>query len=100
LKKAEKHSIELNEEKNELEDIILKQENKINDIAHKVSTIDKLLKEKNKEIKDNETNCLQLVKIIEEQKNVINKFNSDEKPDPKQQTSVTRLQNELKCIIS
>ncbi len=99
-KRLEKLSNQYRSDKIELEDILLKQEAKINEIAYKVSTVDKLLKEKNKELKENESNCLQLVKIIEEQKQLITQFHTvEEKPNPKQITSVARLQNEIKCRI-
>ncbi len=79
----------------------MKQESKINEIASKVSTVDKLLKEKNKELKENESNCLQLVKIIEEQKRLINQFNTfEENQQPRQIGSIAKLQNELKCNIT
>lgn len=55
-------------DKLELEDIVIKQEEKVNELAGKVNLIEKLLKEKNKEIKENQNYAVQLVNIIEDQK--------------------------------
>jgi hypothetical protein len=94
-----------NKEKNDLEEIILKQEARINDISSKVSIIEKMLKEKNKELKENEANCLQLVKIIEEQKKMISGLQNNEnmnnltkKEKISSMASGNKLVSELKCI--
>jgi hypothetical protein len=60
-----------NKEKMELEEIILKQEEKVSELGTKFNLIDKLVKEKNKELKENEGHITQLVNIIEEQKRTI-----------------------------
>jgi hypothetical protein len=78
MKKLHNQFNATNKEKNDLEEIILKQEARINDISSKVSIIEKMLKEKNKELKENEANCLQLVKIIEEQKKMISSLQNNE----------------------
>lgn len=59
-----------------------------------------MLKDKNKELKDNETNCIQLIKIIEDQKKIIGNLQSiEEKPKlkPPAVHNIAKLQNELKC---
>jgi hypothetical protein len=61
----------LSKQKENLEDLILKQENKVADLAIKIKIVDKNIKEKNKELKENEENYLKLVDIIEEQKKLI-----------------------------
>jgi chromosome segregation ATPase len=61
----------LSKEKENLEDLITKQENKVSDLATKIRTVEKNIREKNKELKDNEENYLKLVDIIEEQKKLI-----------------------------
>ena len=61
----------LNKEKGDLEELIFKQETKVSDLAAKIKTVEKNIKEKNKEIKDNEENYLRLIEIIEEQKKQI-----------------------------
>jgi hypothetical protein len=92
-------------EKNDLEEIILKQESRINDISSKVGIIEKMLKEKNKELKENEANCLQLVRIIEEQKKMINNLQSNEnmnnlsKKEKQSTIGTSKLANELKRNI-
>lgn len=55
-------------EKKELEEIIIKQEGKVNDLGEKVNQIEVLLKKKNDEIKVNENYSLKLITIIKEQK--------------------------------
>jgi hypothetical protein len=103
MKKMNKQLVDTTKEKNELEEIILKQEARINDISSKVGIIEKMLKEKNKELKENESNCLQLVKIIEEQKKMINTLQNNENLSSKKEkilanpgSSSTKLLNELK----
>jgi len=61
----------LSKEKGDLEDMILKQENKVGDLATKIKAVEKNIKEKNKELKENEENYLKLIDIIEEQKKQI-----------------------------
>jgi hypothetical protein len=58
-------------EKENLEDLILQQENKVSDLATKIKFVDKSIKDKNKELKENEENYLKLIEIIEEQKKFI-----------------------------
>jgi chromosome segregation ATPase len=67
-------------EKMELEEILIKQEEKVNELGLKVNKVDKLLKDKNRELKENEESAMQLVKIIEEQKKTIS--NLYEKSNP------------------
>jgi hypothetical protein len=69
----------LNKEKSDLEELILKQETKVSDLAAKIKNVEKNMREKNKEIKDNEENYLKLIDIIEEQKKEIEIFNKTNK---------------------
>ena len=54
--------------KTDLENIALKQEDKINELGYKVTKIETILKNKNLEIKQNEDYAVQLMNIIKEQK--------------------------------
>ena len=71
------------QEKVELEEIVIQQEervlNKINQISNlekKMKVVDEMLKNKNIEIKKNEQHCMSLIKIIEEQKKNISNLNN------------------------
>lgn len=58
----------LSKEKNDMEDLILKQESKVSDLAAKIKIVEKNIKDKNKEIAENEENTMKLINILEEQK--------------------------------
>ena len=53
----------------DLENIILKQEEKVNELGNKVNRIDNILKKKNAEIKQNEDYAIKLMNIVKDQKN-------------------------------
>ena len=63
--------IGINTEKGELENIVIKQESRVGKLGIKVDKIESLLKNKNDEIRENETYSLKLINIIKEQKNLI-----------------------------
>ncbi len=52
----------------DLENIILKQEEKVNELGNKVNRIENILKKKNAEIKQNEDYAIKLMNIVKEQK--------------------------------
>lgn len=58
----------VNTEKIEFEQIILTQEEKVNELGQKVKGIDQMLKNKNNQLSAYETQCMGLIKIIEDQK--------------------------------
>ena len=58
-------------EKNELENIIIKQEEKLSNLVNKVSKIEVLLNRKNKVLKENEIWAMDLINLVEQQKNQI-----------------------------
>lgn len=72
-------NITLSKEKVDLEDIILKQEEKLNVLIGKVSKIEVLLQKKNKILKENETYAMELINIVEEQKTLIKSLKSKQK---------------------
>ena len=48
--------------------MILKKEKKLSDLAAKIKIVEKMIREKNKELSENEENTMKLVNILEEQK--------------------------------
>jgi epidermal growth factor receptor substrate 15 len=95
-------------EKLELEEIILKQDEKVTILANKINYIDKMLKEKNKEIQENEINVGKLVDIIEDQKKNINElnnklmkyeFNDRDNETAQLKNQINNLKKELDCKI-
>ena len=72
-------NIALSKEKVDLEDIILRQEEKLNVLIGKVSKIEVLLQKKNKILKENETYAMELINIVEEQKTLIKSLKSEQK---------------------
>ena len=71
--------IGINTEKGELENIVIKQESRVGKLGIKVDKIESLLKNKNDEIRENETYSLKLISIIKEQKNLINNLKKEQK---------------------
>mgnify|MGYP007070293713 CR=1 FL=1 len=71
--------IGINTEKGELENIVIKQESRVGKLGIKVDKIESLLKNKNDEIRENETYSLKLINIIKEQKNLINNLKKEQK---------------------
>ena len=69
----------INTEKGELENIVIKQETRVGKLGEKVDKIELLLKNKNDEIRENETYSLKLINIIKEQKNIINNLKMEHK---------------------
>ena len=69
----------INQEKGELENIVLKQESRVGRLGEKVDKIESLLKNKNEEIRENETYSLKLINIIKEQKSLIITLKKEQK---------------------
>jgi len=69
----------INQEKGELENIVLKQESRVGKLGEKVNQIESLLKNKNEEIRENENYSLKLINIIKEQKSLINTLKKEQK---------------------
>jgi predicted RNase H-like nuclease (RuvC/YqgF family) len=76
IKNQKKTINNLNKEKLELEEIIMKQEDRVSELSNKFNLIDKMMKDKNRELKENEQSIMQLVNIIEEQKKTINNMST------------------------
>ena len=57
-----------------MEDIIIRQEEKLNILIEKVNKVEEIIKRKNRIIKENEAYAIELIKIIEKQKNKINEY--------------------------
>ena len=77
----------------DLENIILKQEEKVNELGNKVNRIENILKKKNDEIKQNEDYAIKLMNIVKDQKNQmenIRNLKSDNDND-----ILLNLQNEI-----
>ena len=52
----------------ELEDIVINQEDKIKDLSDQNISLSEEIKQKNNEIKNNESSCLSMIKLVEEYK--------------------------------
>lgn len=91
----------VSKEKNDMEELILKQENKVSDLAAKVKIVEKNMKEKNKEIAENEENTMKLINILEEQKKQIESLSKNQvHPAGNKIVLSTRDEVQLKKIIS
>ena len=86
----------LDKEKGDLEELIFKQENKVKDLAVKIRTVEKNVKEKNKELKDNEENYLKLIEIIEEQNKEIVSLSKSNMEAPSKAILSTKDEIQLK----
>lgn len=85
-----------NKAKTDLEDIILKQEGKVNQLGGKVNKIEQMLKKKNAELQQNETYALQLMNIIQEQKSQIAVMKKKKKEEDT--AELNNLQNEINAL--
>ena len=85
-----------NKAKTDLEDIILKQEGKVNQLGGKVNKIEQMLKKKNAELQQNETYALQLMNIIQEQKGQIAVMKKKKKEEDT--AELNNLQNEINAL--
>ena len=86
-------------EKTELENIIIKQESKVNDLGYKVNGIETLLQNKNDEIAENEKYSLKLINIINEQKKELKSLKSISKKNDNENYSNNNQINSLKAQI-
>ena len=94
--------------KRELENVIFKQEQKISNLESKVNELEILLNTKNNEIKQNENNSLNLIKVINEQQTEINKLKTIQnqtkpqykimKPKTKNNSSIISLNDKFREI--
>jgi predicted RNase H-like nuclease (RuvC/YqgF family) len=90
----------LSKEKNDMEELIMKQENKVSDLAAKIKIVEKNTKEKNKEIAENEENTMRLINILEEQKKHIENLSKNQANLPINKIVLsTRDEMQLKKII-
>jgi len=62
----------LQKEKSNMEDIIIRQEEKLGILVERVNQIEELLRKKNKILKENEAYAMELIKIVQKQKSEIN----------------------------
>ena len=85
-----------NKAKTDLENIILKQEGKVNQLGGKVNKIEQMLKKKNAELQQNETYALQLMNIIQEQKSQIAVMKKKKKEEDT--AELNNLQNEINAL--
>ena len=79
IKILNENIIGINQEKGELENIVIKQESRVGKLGEKVDKIESLLKNKNDEIRENENYSLKLINIIKEQKNLIYTLKKEQK---------------------
>lgn len=86
--------------KSDLEEIIIKQEEKVSGLGDKVNKIDQMLKNKNNELKQNESYSLQLINIINDQKKEIANIKSNQKETENNELILMQNQiNTLKATI-
>ena len=64
-------------ERTTMEDIIIKQEEKLNILIEKIKQVEEIIKRKNRILKENEAYSIELIKIIEQQKNQINEYKNN-----------------------
>ena len=85
-----------NKSKTELEDILIKQETKINNLIKKLNQINSQIKNKNEIIKQNELNAAQLQTIIQDYKTQITVIKENKKGE--QDDKIIELQNEINSL--
>lgn len=86
-------------EKLELEELLIKQDSKMNDLGNKISQIEVLLKNKNAELKNNEAQANSLIKIIEDQKRQILLFKEEKKNMANFESEIAYLKNYNESLL-
>ena len=71
LEKGNNNLINLKKEKSEIEELIIKREEKLNIFFDKLNLLEEMIKKKTKLLKENDLYIKELIKIVEEQKEVI-----------------------------
>ena len=77
---SKNYQIQLNNyirERTTMEDIIIRQEEKLNILVDKVNKVEEVIKRKNRILKENEAYAIELIKIVEQQKTQINQFKNN-----------------------
>ena len=88
----------LSKEKSDFEEVMIEQETKVNELANNIKIIEKNIKDKNKEISENEENTMKLIEIIEEQKKSIENLSKNSNTNKVILTTKDEIQ--LKKIIT
>lgn len=86
--------------RSDLEEIIIKQEEKVSGLGDKVNKIDQMLKNKNSELKQNESYSIQLINIINDQKKQIANVKNSQRENENSELVLMQDQiNTLKVTI-
>ena len=88
----------LSKEKSDFEEVMIRQETKVNELANNIKIVEKNIKDKNKEISENEENTMKLIEIIEEQKKSIENLSKNSNTNKVILTTKDEIQ--LKKIIT
>lgn len=83
----------LSKEKLEYEELIIKQDSKMNDLSNKINQIEIILKSKNVELKNYESQASSLIKIIEDQKRLILQLKEEKKNFGNLENEIVYLRN-------
>lgn len=83
----------LSKEKLDYEELIIKQDSKMNDLASKINQIETILKSKNVELKNYESQANSLIKIIEDQKRLIMQLKEEKKNFGNLENEIVYLRN-------
>ncbi len=87
IEKGNNNLINLKKEKNEMEELIIKREEKLNIFFEKLNIFEEIIKKRTKLLKENELYSKELIKIVEEQKETIKELENKNKINNENYTS-------------
>ena len=93
LEKGNDNYENLKKEKSEMEELIIKREEQLNVFYEKLNIFEEMIKKKSKLLKENELYSKELIKIVEEQKDVIKSLENKNKNNKKNYSSGTNYIN-------
>ena len=85
-------------EKNELENVIILQEKKVNELIEKINKIDLIINKKNEKIKENEKCTLNLINIVNDQQKEIKKLKMKNSNQNKSLNDIMTIKKRIKNI--
>lgn len=85
-------------EKNELENVIILQEKKVNELIEKINKIDLILNKKNEKIKENEKCTLNLINIVNDQQKEIKKLKMKNSNQNKSLNDILTIKKHIKNV--
>lgn len=98
LKNYKKMITTFSKEKKELEEVVMKQEEKVSELSSQLGNVSETLKEKEKELQDNIEYTAKLTSMLNNNKKEISKLKASNSIKDKNKEEISSLQNEIKNL--